>query len=1151
MKKFRRAVAAVSMLISFVAYASDGDPHRPADHDLAASFAGLDLKGAKQQADIILEQNPNDSLALFVRMEVAELKVQPDVVLDSALRLCHAALPEDVLRIASGRILKYAANSRSFNTLLERIEAAARQQNTCASNLRLALVSAAADGDSALDLAQAADSAGVLTRWRIAGPFGHYSNTDFDHHWPPENDGFARTSYGALQSEEFWFRDGIVALPDYFSSSGIYYATSEIETSGPQDSVLEVFSSGPYALFVDGKPLLTHDSRYAISSSSNSAHLELNAGKHRVTVKFNTDAAPFRIVIHAEARTTPVRTTFNAGPLESYIAGMAAYLGDDLPSLERISSSDASRAAAYLRALLSSAIDEHSAEARSAWETLLPAPLARVKMTETTADSSEDHAYQEIGKELPQSEAAQEAALELSRQEDALLRVIELHPSCSHLSHALRFFAEEPEKRQKMTRQLLNCAPESLAYAKTLSAEGRHKDAATQLIKVLAVNPLNRKARRLLIEELLLDGRAEEAAEQAGRLHEIAPNSVDYARIAASPYTALDSTSGRAEKFVESRQFYMPYRRSGLEIIRSSANRHFSGGPSVILLSDKVVEIRNDGSLSVYTHRVMRLLNKDGIAALGEVLIPRGANLLELRTIQANPTAGAPTIIEPELAQQKSTVSMPALEPGDSIEEEFVQHYGDWNDVPREAIEFTFGSFAAPILESRFVVIAPEGLAVEIARKNGVADPQVEHSADGMILIWEKKNIAQTTQESALPLENQLPYVAVRPVTDESAQLRDELISATRIGPEVIRASRALQQATPGNDAEKARQLFRFVAQRIQPANADWSANSAEDSLLNFEGSRTATLLALAHAVGLDADLILARNIGEACGENDLHCYSVPLVRFTLASGSTLDIDAESGGAFGAIPSGLAVDWALRVPLQAGNRKQEYVALKPQAEDEKSAAEAELFLDESGNLAVDLHIILGTTRGQQVRGVLQTANQRDRQMFFDQLAVRIFPGATQITGSSLHLDDREQSLELALHFQVPQFVHSSSPWEVDEMVPSLGLTDLYARTATRKLPLYLDAVLFESAIFHLHLSPGLQLRSLPANFKTQNQFGKYSVEFTGGGQEVTVHREFQIPVQIISPQRYPQFVQFAREIDDAERGRIGLSGSSGVAGGSR
>lgn len=1147
MKKFRSAIAAVSVMISFVAYASEGVSRRPADHDLAASFAALDLKSAKQQAEMILEQNPNDALALFVRMEAAEIEAQPDVALDSALRLCNANLPEDVLRIASGRILKYAANSRPFHAVLERIEAAARRQNTCAANLRLALVSAAADGDSAMDLDQASASAGVLTRWRVAGPFGHYSNTDFDHRWPPENDGFARTSYGALQSEEFWFRDGIFNLPDYFSSSGIYYATSEIETSGAQDSVLEIFSSGPYAAFVDGKLLFTHDSRYAISSSSDSAHLELSAGKHRVTVKLNTDAAPFRVVIHAAARTTPARTAFDAGPLESYIAGMAAYLRDDLPSVERITSSDSSRAAAYLRALLSSAIDEHSAEARTAWEALLPAPLARIKIAEISADSSDDPSDQEIGKQLPQSEAAQEAAFEISRREDPVLRLIELHPSCSHLLQALRFFAGEPQEQQKLTQQLPNCAPESLDYAKALSAEGRHKDAAAQLTKVLAVNPLNRKARKLLIRELLLDGRADEAAEQARRLHEIAPNSDDYARIATSPDTALDSTSGRVEKFVESHQFYVPYRRSGLEIIRDSANRHFSGGPSVTLLSDKMAEIRNDGSLSVYTHRVTRLLNKDGIAALGEVLIPRGADLLELRTIKTNPTS----IIEPELAQQKSTVSMPALEPGDSIEEEFVQHYGDWNDVPKEATEFTFGSFAAPILESRFVVIAPEGLPVEIAQKNGAADPHVEHSSDGMILIWEQKNISQTTQESALPLENQLPYVAVMPVSDENAQLRDEMISATRIGMEVTRVARTLQQAAPGSDSEKARQLFRFVAHRIQPANADWSANSAEDSLLNFEGSRTAALLGLAHAMGLNADLILARRIGEACGENDLRCYSVPLVRFTFASGNALDTDAESGGVFGAIPPGVDTGKALRLSVRTESQKQDYVALKPQAENEKSAAEAELFLDESRNLTVDLHIRLGATRGQQVRGVLQAANQRDRQMFFDQLAVRIFPGATQVTGSSLHLDDREQSLELALHFQVPQFVHSGSPWAVDEMVPSLGLTDLFVRTVTRKFPLYLDSVLFESATFHLHLSPGLQLRSLPAHFKTQNQFGTYSVEFTGGGQDVTVHREFQIPVQIISPQRYPQFVQFARQIDDAERGKIGLSGSGGVAGGSR
>ena len=139
-----------------------------------------------------------------------------------------------------------------------------------------------------------------------------------------------------------------------------------------------------------------------------------------------------------------------------------------------------------------------------------------------------------------------------------------------------------------------------------------------------------------------------------------------------------------------------------LRLVRKSAQRSFSGGDAVILLSDKVVRIRRDGPVSVYVHRITRPLNKEGISRYGEVTLPRGADLLELRTIKANGE-----IIEPELAQQKPTISMPALEPGDAIEEEYVMHYPELDQMPENAGAHTFGSFAAPILHARLVLAQP------------------------------------------------------------------------------------------------------------------------------------------------------------------------------------------------------------------------------------------------------------------------------------------------------------------------------------------------------------------------------------------------------------------------------------------------------------
>ena len=180
-----------------------------------------------------------------MRMETAELQERPEVVLDSALRLCNLNAAPELHELASNRILLHAAITLAFNSVLRRVKLAATVSNDCTFNLRLALVAAATDGAN-LDLDLATHASGLLTHWQIAGPFGRYNNVDFERHWPPEEDRVLQPQYPiepnpaslknaaqttahldpshAVAPERFWFRDGMIALPEYFSASGIFYA---------------------------------------------------------------------------------------------------------------------------------------------------------------------------------------------------------------------------------------------------------------------------------------------------------------------------------------------------------------------------------------------------------------------------------------------------------------------------------------------------------------------------------------------------------------------------------------------------------------------------------------------------------------------------------------------------------------------------------------------------------------------------------------------------------------------------------------------------------------------------------------------------------------------------------------------------------------
>jgi hypothetical protein len=104
----------------------------------------------------------------------------------------------------------------------------------------------------------------------------------------------------------------------------------------------------------------------------------------------------------------------------------------------------------------------------------------------------------------------------------------------------------------------------------------------------------------------------------------------------------------------------------------------------------------------------------------------------------------------------------------------------------------------------------------------------------------------------------------------------------------------------------------------------------------------------------------------------------------------------------------------------------------------------------------------------------------------------------------------------------------------------LGLAGLYARTPTRKFPLYIESLFFESTVFHLHLPAGMDVRSVPADLAEKSEFGEYGVRFVRSPHQLDIRRDFHIPVQVVSPEKYSAFVSFALQIDQAERQRITL-----------
>src|ERR1041385_276989 len=114
MKLIGRALCLLLLCLSAVAGFSQ--THKAArtdrgDDSLLQKFSEFNLPAAAEAAEQQSHRAPKDAAALFIRMETAELQERPEVVLDSALRLCGQSASPELHELASNRILQHAANS--------------------------------------------------------------------------------------------------------------------------------------------------------------------------------------------------------------------------------------------------------------------------------------------------------------------------------------------------------------------------------------------------------------------------------------------------------------------------------------------------------------------------------------------------------------------------------------------------------------------------------------------------------------------------------------------------------------------------------------------------------------------------------------------------------------------------------------------------------------------------------------------------------------------------------------------------------------------------------------------------------------------------------------------------------------------------------
>jgi len=1122
----------------------------PSESSADLLFAKSDLTGTLRRSAVELKRNPHDLNAHFVRMEAARLELRNREELHSAIGVLQEARGGDPrARVAAERIRELAANTPQLRAVLPQIAELLREDSPYAVELSDAVLKAWADGAA---IPGKTHLARRITKWQIAGPFGQFANVDFDRAWPPEENELRSTRYEGRVREDIDVESGELELPEYFSRSGVYYAAAQVSIATEAKYRLIVESEGTYDVRIDGFPLLVHDARFVQQRATTPVDFQMEAGKHRIVVKLQAAALPLRIWIEPLREFHSVALRVLASEADYLKAATALMNGDPSAALAL---SDQSSLANVLKAeALAQMGDEQQARELFLAASILDARnlLAAFKVAEDALSGEQYEAatkhLAKILKGAPAYPQAQELKFQLTEhfnwrteQEAALNQRLRLHPNCGALTDAAKFYDSnyQSERARRYEAALAKCSPKPYQFWEQLSLHGTHKHASDSISDYLVRHPSDRHALTSAIREAVLGNDLPGASQYAKILRAVAPNWSWAALLAVRPESILDSQSG----YSAANGFYKPFVRDPLPMMR---DREAQLPDSRILINDRVVKLDSGGAW-VYQHTVTQVLNKKGIARLGEVELPRAIDLLDLRTVKPNGK-----LVEADLGESKSAVSMPSLAEGDAIEIAYLQHISsEVLAASPETLDFAFASSQSPTRSARLTLIrdnVPEPL---LWRSPEVRCIHSEPTSDVGTTTWEVTNAPADQDEPAAPQyerRSRLLWLAMdraQPV-DMSAKIRDALTDATKVTFRIREIAAELQSSSEARPSV----AYRYVMANIENEAQNWrqaNITAADESLGQGEGNRAATLIALLSAMGYEADLALSSERGkydpaDMCAS--ARCYTHALVRVVLpGSGQVLlDPGIESLPA-GALSPEVEGEQALLIPRSHALTKQAFVV--PRSTDQHSEATADLHLDDAGGLSGKIHIRFGSFRSGQMRQMLRTVSAKDREDFFEQIADRIIPSVNEVSATLNHEQDPEQPLELELSIRASKFGRwNHSELQLEQTVPALGLSRVYATLAERQQPVLLDTPLVETSEFVIHLPVGLEAVRTPNSVDLKSEFGEYRSELKAEANVLKVTRSFRIPAQVVAPSRYREFSDFALQIDSAEREVIQLRGTS-------
>ena len=681
-------------------------------------------------------------------------------------------------------------------------------------------------------------------------------------------------------------------------------------------------------------------------------------------------------------------------------------------------------------------------------------------------------------------------------------------------------------------RQLVDRWPESLGYrrqiADVLADLGRYDESAAGWRELEALVPQESVYPRSLAEVLEIMGDRDGARAAYDR-------SLDLSGYQPQTWRAVKRLSAQKEDFAKR---YEPNVDELLAALPSDdeLREKYPKAVAVTVLDHSVTQLRADGSASSIVHMAYKLLDEKAVQKYGDV--GNAGELLDIRAILPDGTVMKPTGLN------RRSYNMEGLVPGTVIVHRHLSH----QRATRQGYDggqfffqdYDFRGDPNPVLKSRWVVLAPEGMKVPHKHRNGMAEPVVE-TADGWTsTIWEMSDMPRIEWEQGMPEKEEIvPYVDYSPAPD-AGDANWEFLSRQDDSRSTPIVADALSGIVNGemNDTQKLHAIHAFVNAEI---TGDFGSGSGPSStLLEKAGDRGELFESFVRAAGVPYRL------GRAMSWRG---HSLDLTRPVgeLFRGSFLWLEPRGGepvayfsGArqtpFGLVPPSYRGSFAFLASARGG----EIIELDAGGPNTTNGVLFEVTL---GEKATDTRV-QGTVNyraafGYRWKRQLTETPQDDRRKFAEGQLTNYFGGATLESFELPGLETPGESMVIRLTGTMPQFLTEQGGRYVASLnLPASGATGRFIhrpeRTYDQIISVRDDGV--DEII--VHLGDAFEVAHLPEDHLAIHELGTYSLTWRLDGKTLSIRRERHLQPARYSADQYQGFVDWCKQIDDAEERKI-------------